>query len=392
MKYQLEINYFLHLLKCAVTNETPKPADSRINWDVIYKFANLHKIPSTLYYGISKLPYNYKQNIAHLEEYTFEYKKNLVLDANRTHEFEKIKQILTYNNIDYIFLKGSVLRNMYMDSSMRPMNDIDILFRNANFKKVKELFFNMDYQIAHSSAKDVCFIHKHTGILVEMQLSLMDVGYTVWYNYLENIWERCTRADDSSNEYLMSKEDFYIYHIVHMAKHFLNGGIGIKHFLDLYIMKENNYIKNSDLIDSTLESLGVLQFKNTIENLCLYWFKGENNFQNNKDIELLTKYIFLGGAFGNSQNQESGALVKLGKDKTSLIAKIFPSINVMINFYGSFLKKHKWLLPIYWIRLNIERIIRFNYKSKKKLKIIKSLTDDDIKDTKAVFTICGLIK
>lgn len=275
---------------------------------------------------------------------------------------------------------------------MRPMNDIDILFRNANFKKVKELFFNMDYQIAHSSAKDVCFIHKHTGILVEMQLSLMDVGYTVWYNYLENIWERCTRADDSSNEYLMSKEDFYIYHIVHMAKHFLNGGIGIKHFLDLYIMKENNYIKNSDLIDSTLESLGVLQFKNTIENLCLYWFKGENNFQNNKDIELLTKYIFLGGAFGNSQNQESGALVKLGKDKTSLIAKIFPSINVMINFYGSFLKKHKWLLPIYWIRLNIERIIRFNYKSKKKLKIIKSLTDNDIKDTKAVFTICGLIK
>ena len=82
-------------------------------------------------------------------------------------------------------MKGSVLRNMYMDSSMRPMNDIDILFRNANFKKVKELFFNMDYQIAHSSAKDVCFIHKHTGILVEMQLSLMDVGYTVWYNYLE---------------------------------------------------------------------------------------------------------------------------------------------------------------------------------------------------------------
>ena len=106
----------------------------------------------------------------------------------------------------------------------------------------------------------------------------------------------------------------------------------------------------------------------------------------------MTKYIFLGGAFGNSQNQESGALVKLGKDKTSLIAKIFPSINVMINFYGSFLKKHKWLLPIYWIRLNIERIIRFNYKSKKKLKIIKSLTDNDIKDTKAVFTICGLIK
>ena len=111
-------------------------------------------------------------------------------------------------------------------------------------------------------------------------------------------------------------------------------------------MNKNKYIESAK-VDSCLEVLGVLQFKNTIENLCLYWFDGVNNFDNHKDVQLLTKYIFLGGAFGNSQNQEAGSLAKSGKKKTSLAAKLFPSMDTMINFYGSFLKNHKWLLPLY---------------------------------------------
>ena len=33
MKYQLEINYFLYLLKCAVADIVPKPAEKEINWE-----------------------------------------------------------------------------------------------------------------------------------------------------------------------------------------------------------------------------------------------------------------------------------------------------------------------------------------------------------------------
>ena len=53
MKYQLEINYFLYLLKCAVADIVPKPAEKEINWEVVYKFAKLHKVTSTLYCSIS---------------------------------------------------------------------------------------------------------------------------------------------------------------------------------------------------------------------------------------------------------------------------------------------------------------------------------------------------
>ncbi|MFR3834968.1 MAG: nucleotidyltransferase family protein [Eubacterium sp.] len=62
-------------------------------------------------------------------------KKNIVLDVNRAYELERIEKTLAENNIDYIFLKGSVSKKFYIDSSMRPMNDIDILFRGGRFKR-----------------------------------------------------------------------------------------------------------------------------------------------------------------------------------------------------------------------------------------------------------------
>ena len=67
MKYQLEINYFLYLLKCAVADIVPKPAEKEINWEVVYKFAKLHKVTSTLYFSISKLPDDYKVQLLTLK-------------------------------------------------------------------------------------------------------------------------------------------------------------------------------------------------------------------------------------------------------------------------------------------------------------------------------------
>ena len=68
-----------------------------------------------------------------------------------------------------------------------------------------------------------------------MQTHLIDEGYTLLVQLSPKIWGHCSSLPDKPNQYLMTKEDFYIYHVIHMAKHFLNGGIGIKHFLD-YIL------------------------------------------------------------------------------------------------------------------------------------------------------------
>lgn len=391
MKYQLEINYFLYLLKCAVNNMVPQVPDSTLNWDMIYSFAKSHKVTSTLYFGICKLPEEYKKEITHMDEYVLSYKKNLVLDANRTFELQRIEEKLANKNIDYIFLKGSISKKFYIDSSMRPMNDVDVLFRGADFKTINEIFEDLKYDVAHKSSKDICYVNPINNVLVEMQPHLIDMGYKDWYQYLEGIWDRSTGSDDKPHCYTMSLEDFYIYHIIHMAKHFLNGGIGIKHFLDLYVMKTNDVVPHMDLIDKTLEDLGLLCFKNTIEKLCLYWFDRKNYFADGQDVELITRYILRGGAFGHTKNQESSLIARRGGQEASLLNKIFPSLERMVNYYGEFLGSHKYLLPAYWVRLNISRLLHYDKNSRKKLKVINSISDQDVEQTRKVLDMCGLI-
>lgn len=63
----------------------------------------------------------------------------------------------------------------------------------------------------------------------------------------------------SGSEYKMSKELFLLYHIYHMAKHFIHGGCGIKPFIDLWIIK-NKIGFDGGKAQKMLQESGLLAF------------------------------------------------------------------------------------------------------------------------------------
>ena len=70
-------------------------------------------------------------------------------------------------------------------------------------------------------------------------------------------------CENSKFRYEMTDEFFYFYHIAHMAKHFENGGCGIRPFVDLVVldrMDSENFSKRDEL----LKSGGLLQFARAI--------------------------------------------------------------------------------------------------------------------------------
>lgn len=405
MKHEKEINYLIELVKCAVTDNIPSIPEKDIDWELIYKLSKLHKILSTVYFGISKLPKEIVSNIPHIDNYTLAYKKNLVLDANKTFELTRIKEQLGNHHVDYVLLKGSVIKYIYPDTSMRRMGDIDILFRNANEVTIDEIFSSLGYTLGNKLAKDSSYFNPTTQTYVEMQETLIDYGFTEWFDYLKDIWDRCVTSPDSPGEYIMTNEDFYIYHILHMAKHFKNGGIGITHVLDVYIMWQK-YDLNYDYINLELEKIGLVKFHNVVKNIVNYWFKGEikdlnsqtknslcqniNHSLSPDETDLIAKYILRNGAFGKKKQQETNAIVKRGDSKVSLRKKIFPEMETMVNYYGVFLDSHKCLLPFYWLRLNFERLFLRGTQSRQSLSNISAITKENISDTRDVMKICGL--
>lgn len=389
MRFQRESEYITYLLKCAVNSETPEVPIYPINWDIVFDLAKKHKIISTLYFAIIKLPEEYKNTITHIDTYISIYKKNIIFDTNRSYELERLQLAFQTSKIDYILLKGSVLKNYYPDTAMRHMNDIDILFRGTDSKTVDTIFSNLGYKVIHRGAKDTAYINPLNHTTVEMHHTLIDAGYTDWCQYLKNIWNQCTHKD---YEYKMPLEDFYIYHIIHMAKHFKNGGIGLTHILDIHVMVKNFTSMNAEYINAELFKLGLHQFNNAMASLAEYWF-GSHNYKDFsvEELKLIASYILSGGAFGSKKQQEANTVVARGDKKLSLRKKIFPDITTMTNYYGAFLNKHKYLLPLFWIKLNCTRLFHFKAK-KNSLQCISSVSESRISTTKEIMELCGLNK
>ena len=391
MFYEKEMNYIVELLKCAVTDSVPALPPEDVDWDKIFYFAGKHKIISTLYFGILKLPKSVQNTIKYFDRYLLKYKEILVRDANRTYELEVLKTEFEKNNIDYILLKGSVTKHLYPDTSMRVMSDADILYRNGDLKLIDQIFESCGYKLYKKEPKEVSYLKPEVKIKFEMQTQLVDEGYELWFNYLSNIWSKCIQSGNS-NEYYMKDEDFYLYHIIHMAKHFKNSGIGLTHLMDVYIINKSYTKMDWEYLAKELEILKLKTFEYNIRHLALRWFDNETITDNELEhtLNLLGKYIFYGGAFGIITQQEVNAIVSRNDTKISWRKKIFPNLNIMIDYYGSVLKKHRWLLPLYWIRLNCKRLFLEHKKLKDSINRLNNISCKRIETTKELMNRCGL--
>lgn len=385
INHELEQNYIIELLKCALTNTTPSIPSEELDWDVVFKYAKIHRILPVLYFSIQKLPDDYKSKVTNIDSYELAYKSNLVDDANRENEISTITKELSANNIDYILLKGSVTKYFYPDTSMRMMSDIDILYRNKTSKEIKNLFENMGFAQTKSTPKDAMYLSPNKLVKIEMQQSLIDDGFIEWQKYLDTIWNRCDKK--SNNEYIMTPEDFYIYHIIHMAKHFINGGIGLRHILDTCVIKNHYSNIKYEYTSNIFSKLSLDKFEERINELWIYWFEGFH-YTNDEAISLLSEYIFANGAFGNVSQQSINEASARGS--STIINKVFPDKEMLSNYYGSIITRHPIVIPFYWIRLSFKRIFKNSRKTKMKLKTMSEISNKQIDKTKRLFELCGL--
>lgn len=388
MFYDKETFYIIELLNAAVHNTVPACPPADINWDYVCMSACRHKIASTMNFAIQKLPARQQELIGHREIYTMEYKKAIVSDANRDFELTILTNHFKKRGIDFLILKGSTIKHLYPNTAMRPMNDVDILYRGSSIKDITKLFYENGYHISHSSPKDVAFAKDVNHVCIEMHTYLVDKGYKNYFEYLSDSWDKAVSV--SKHEYKMTNEDFYIYHIIHMAKHFKHSGIGLTHILDVWVMM--NSWKNADwnYIHTQLSSIGLKKFNNIIQKLVLKWFDGENfNDEIEETLDIMRKFIFSSGAFGVVSQKEANAVIDRGDKKVSLIKKIFPDKTTMSNYYGLVINDYPMLIPFFWARLNLSRIFRRKH-IKTKLNTLSGISKKQIDATRDLMDKCGL--
>lgn len=261
-------------------------------------------------------------------------------------EYESLCAALEKARIPFLPLKGSVIRKYYPEAWMRTSCDIDILVRRENLDAaISYLSDNHGYTEKERATHDVS-LYSPSGTLVEIHFDLVEEGIAQnAIDVLKTVWENATLHENRPYWYVMPDAYFYFYHIAHMAKHFENGGCGIRPFIDLWILDNVAKVDRS-ACDALLQKGDLLKFANASRSLSEIWFDGKKPDAISIEMQ---DFILHGGVYGTTENRVAVQQKKRGGRIGYLWSRIFVPYTKLRRYYP-ILEKHRWLTPVMQIR------------------------------------------
>ncbi|MBQ7346482.1 MAG: nucleotidyltransferase family protein [Clostridia bacterium] len=303
------------------------------------------------------------------------------------YELQQICRTLEEAKIPFIPLKGSVIRQYYPAPWMRTSCDIDVLVHEEVLEKTADILTQkLAYKNEGKSSHDIS-LFSQSGIHVELHYDTVEDGRASNANrVLSNLWKYTIPQNDGGVHRLLIDEMFYFYHIAHMAKHFEDGGCGIRPFLDLWIL-EHRVEHDKTARDALLEKGGLLTFANACRSLSAVWFDAT---ECNKMTEQMQAYILTGGVYGNLDNRVAVHQNKKGGKIRYALSRIFLPYDT-IKFHYPILQKHKWLTPVMEVRRWFKLLFKGKVKSSlHELNVNKSMSEEQIENTADLLQKLGL--
>lgn len=272
------------------------------------------------------------------------FKKQQILAVYRyeriNREYTDICRVLEANEIPYMPLKGSVMRQYYPEPWMRTSADIDILVPKNQVEIAAEaLVRELNYCNEGAFEHDIQMATP-SGVQFELHFdTIEDYQLEKANKVLANIWEEHAVCAEG-HRYVMSEEMFYFYHVAHMAKHFTNGGCGIRFFLDMWLLNHNTDYDHKKRM-ALLKAGDLYEFAKHAEQLSEVWFGDRAH----TDVtERMERHILNGGVYGGQENAMAVQSAHHGGKLGYAMYLVFRPLHELRRTY-TILYKHKWLYP-----------------------------------------------
>ena len=331
-----------------------------------------------------------KQNALGVEKQA-ELGRHILLAAYRQEQqsavLEKLCRILESAEIAFLPLKGAVLREYYPEGWMRTSCDLDILVREQDVERAAAVLVGEGgYARGKKGSHDISLFAPNKTH-VELHHKLMEEGRAnSAAQVLNHVLERARVRDNCRYWHEMPDELFYYYHIAHMAKHFVDGGCGIRPVIDLWLLDTIPDVDKKKR-DELLAAGNLLVFANTVRKLSRVWFENEEHDPVTRQME---DYILRGGVYGNIENYVIVHQQKKGGRIKYALSKVFIRYD-QIKFLYPILQKHRWLTPFMqvrrWCRLIFCGHLR---RSMNELKYNRNVSAADAANTQKFLSDIGL--
>lgn len=363
------LNKYTKLMALYLNNkEDPNFNISNEELAFFIKLSKHHSLMALLYKAISEVRVKVNEDKIHkLEEYYLaNLRKSVLFDKER----KDIYAFFNENEIEFLPLKGIILKDYYLDPYTREFADNDILFANKD-KLIKNFFVKRGYEVEsfRKSNHDV-YLKKpffnfeiHRDLFDETEDNKKNVKY--FKDYL-------AKAPVKENhEHYLFNEDFYIYFLAHTYKHYHVSGCGLRTLIDIYL-----YLKKEQLdfnyINKELEKLDLVEFSKEIIDLSFALFdeKELNEEQNN-----MLLFIASSGTYGTLEHSVKKGVKEKGKFGYAM-KRVFPPYSFYKNTY-KWAYKVPILIPIAWLCRFFRILFKNPKKATKELKMISEVKEEE---------------
>lgn len=373
--------YLAELVKACLEDRTPESLPEEITVKEIMDIAQRNQMDYMLLSPLMKidLPEDNKNALRN------RIKISMIKTCVQVEEQKKMVNLFEEAEVVNQPMKGAYLKFIYPQPTMREMSDIDILIGEGCMDKAAEIFDEMGYEL-HQRIHHHDVYHKPPFMVVEAHHSMYDKTVDKkQYEYFSD-FSKAVLNEGAKYTYNFSNEDFYVYMMSHMAKHFYKKGCGIRNIVDVYVYR--NYYKgqlDEAYIDQELKKCGIFAFTKHVEKLSEIWLgeDGSNEFYDN-----LFAYMTKSGIYGKDENGIWNEFAK--EDNESHLHYRF-KLKMFYFFppYHYMVKYHPWvegkraLMPIAWIARAISGVAR--KKGTKKREMLNNIDTEDIKVIQEIY-------
>ena len=296
-------------------------------------------IQPIIYNGLIKL----KAPVEALREHEGVRYRSVFEYVQRSAALQQISALFDQAGIPYIPLKWAVLCRLYPEPYLRSSCDLDMLVHEDDIEQAVSVLENRTaFTVLRKSYHDISLLN--ATIHLELHFSIKENMESI-DELLKKAWD-FTSPSGNGQQYDFTPE-YQIFHVItHMLYHFLHGGIGIRPFLDLWLLRhKTEYDEN--IVRAMCSECGILLFYEECCRLAEVWMGREEETETSRMLE---EFCLAGGIFGTEQFKNA-ARQRKRRGMGYIISRVFPPAYQVKEFYGDETEKKHRLLYYYLKRL-----------------------------------------
>ncbi len=305
--------------------------------------------------------------------------------AQIRHELDRVCRALDKAEIPYMPLKGSVIRKFYPRPELRTSCDIDVLVKTCDLDAACNVMTeHLGYKFESRTSHDVSY-YSSSKTHIELHYDLFESEDRALNAVISRAWDMSHMVGDSEYHYAMENDMFVVYHIAHMAKHFMSGGCGVRPFIDLWIAKTKMGYDKSKVLEMLSEcSLAV--FAKQMMLVSEIWFSDSSHTELTRRIE---NYLLGSAIYGTVENHVIIEKSRKGGSFGYYFYRLFMPYSKLKKIYPR-LEKYPILFPFY----QVKRWCRFIYRgrlfhARAEIKAANSALTEEQKD---IISLCDSLE